>query len=73
MSTNPPLKFILQPSARKALEEMAAYHAVGSNEPSANEMARIICGQFALVPKDQTFLALAALRPFQTAAVQTKK
>lgn len=73
MNTNPPLKFILQPSARNALEEMAAYHAVGSNEPSANDMAKIICGQFALIPKEQVFLALAALRPFQPAPGPAKK
>lgn len=52
--------------------KIAAYHSLGvtsgAHEGSVNEFSKIVTTQFSLVRPDQFYLALAALRPFQTSS-----
>lgn len=70
MPVNPQVKFQPDKLTRSRAARIAAYHSLGvtsaAHEGSVNEFAKIVTTQFSLVRPGQFFLALAALRPFQT-------
>lgn len=65
MSRNPPIKFTVHPMVRRRLEKQAEFHSIGHNDSSANELSKIIVGQFSLIKPAKIFEALAALKTFQ--------
>ena len=62
---NPQIKFQPDLSTRQGLERLAAYHHLGTNGDSANEVMKLVASQFAKIPGKSFFPALAALSEFQ--------
>jgi hypothetical protein len=61
----PPIKFDPPLIVRRRLERIADFHGIGHNEPSANELMKLLATQISLIKPAQLFQAIAALKPFQ--------
>lgn len=67
------VKFHISESAWTRLHAQAEQHGFGVSGVSANDWSKMLINQFSLVPADQSFLALAALQPFQVKPTQPAK
>lgn len=65
MPRNPPIRYQVNTLTRMRLQRIAEYHGIGSNEPSANEVAKLAAQQISLVKPAKLFEAIAALREYQ--------
>lgn len=65
MSFNPPIRFQVTSLTRQRLGKIADFHGLGSNEPSANEVAKLVTQQASLIKPAKLMEALAALKPYQ--------
>jgi hypothetical protein len=70
---NPQIKFQPDLKTRLGLERIANAHNLGGNGASANEVMKIVAGQFSKVSPKNFFLALAALEEFKASGAAPKR
>lgn len=65
MKRAPAIKFEVHVIVRIRLEKIAEFHAIGNNDPSANELMKLWAQQISLIRPAKIFEAMAALKPYQ--------